>query len=147
MPKHISFRVGGIITGVIGIVVMPWKLIADPSGYIFTWLIGYSALLGPIGGILICDYFVINRTRYDLAALYREDGIYHYVKGYNPAAMLALVLGILPNIPGFLAQVSPLQVPAFFSDLYNYAWFTGFILAGLIYCILMKCIPAKTTTS
>jgi len=147
MPKRISFRVGGIITGVIGIAVMPWKLIADPSGYIFTWLIGYSALLGPIGGILICDYFIINRTRYDLAALYREGGIYNFTKGYNPAAMIALALGILPNIPGFLAQVTPLNVPAFFADLYNYAWFTGFILSGLIYCILMKCLPSKTTAT
>jgi NCS1 family nucleobase:cation symporter-1 len=97
--------------------------------------------LGPIGGILICDYFIINRTRYDLVALYKTDGIYNYTNGYNPIALIALILGILPNIPGFLAQVSPLNVPAFFVNLYSYAWFIGFILSGLIYLILMRRIP------
>ena len=147
IPKRISLRLGGLITGLIGIAVMPWKLIADPSGYIFTWLIGYSALLGPIGGILICDYFIINRTRYELAALYKAGGIYNYSNGYNPIALIALILGILPNIPGFLAQVSPLNVPAFFINLYSYAWFIGFILSGLIYFFMMRRIPATNQTT
>src|SRR6202034_4909482 len=69
-PQKISFRMGGFITGVVGIVMMPWKLLADPSGYIFTWLLGYSALLGPIGGILIADYFVVRRRQLNLVALY-----------------------------------------------------------------------------
>src|SRR6185369_6834334 len=73
-PKKISFRIGGFITGVIGILMMPWKLVADPTGYIFTWLVGYSALLGPIAGILIADYFVLRRTQLDVDALYRADG-------------------------------------------------------------------------
>src|SRR5664279_3757988 len=75
-PRRITFRIGGFITGIVGIVMMPWKLIADPSGYIFTWLIGYSALLGPIAGIMIADYFVLRGTRLDVEALYREDGEY-----------------------------------------------------------------------
>ena len=62
-PRTISFRTGGFITGVIGILMMPWKLVADPTGYIFTWLVGYTALLGPIGGILIADYFVCAGER------------------------------------------------------------------------------------
>lgn len=137
-PRKISLRVGGVITGIIGILMMPWKLVADPTGYIFTWLIGYSALLGPIGGILVCDYFVLRRTRYSLIDLYRENGIYRYSKGWNLCAVVALVVAILPNLPGFLAQVSSLSIPAFWISYYNYAWFTGFFLAFVLYYGLMK---------
>jgi len=136
MPQKITLRMGGLLTGVIGILMMPWKLIASPSGYIFTWLIGYSALLGPIGGILVCDYFVIHKTKYDLAGLYSESGPYLYRKGYNPIAMIALGVAILPNIPGFLGQITSLPIPTIFTNLYNYAWFTGFILAFGIYFLL-----------
>src|SRR5437867_3145001 len=81
-PRRISFRTGGLITGVIGILIQPWKLVADPSGYIYTWLIAYSALLGAVGGILIADYYLIRRTRLDLAGLYRKDGRYWYSRGF-----------------------------------------------------------------
>ncbi len=140
-PRRISRRTGGLITGVIGIVMMPWKLVADPTGYIFTWLIGYSALLGPIGGILICDYFLIRRTRLELDDLYRTDGVYSYRGGWNLVAMVALVAGILPSVPGFLGTVgavSPAQVGPFLMSLYSYAWFIGFGLALAVYWIGMK---------
>ena len=93
-PRHISFRTGGFITGVIGVVMMPWKLVADPSGYIFTWLVGYSALLGPIAGILIADYFVLRRTHLDLAALYRADGEYRYTGGFSLVGLTALAVAV-----------------------------------------------------
>src|SRR5438874_10326741 len=86
-PHKISFRTGGYITGVIGVLMMPWKLVADPSGYVFTWLVGYSALLGPIAGILIADYFVIRRTHLDIDALYRADGEYRYTNGFSIAGL------------------------------------------------------------
>src|SRR3954466_2609965 len=104
-PRRISFRIGGLITGIVGIVMMPWKLVADPSGYIFTWLVGYSALLGPIGGIMIADYFVYRHRRLNLRALYQADGEYRYYKGFSVAALVALVIAILPNLPGFLVTV------------------------------------------
>ncbi len=138
-PRHISRRAGGIITGIIGIAMMPWKLVADPSGYIFTWLIGYSALLGPIGGILIADYFVVRRTQLNVADLYRTDGEYAYRGGFNPAAILALVVGVVPNIPGFLGTINAVEgVSAFWMNLYSYAWFTGFGLAFVAYLVLRK---------
>jgi len=143
MPKAISMRMGGIITGIIGILMMPWKLVADPSGYIFTWLIGYSGLLGPIGGILVCDYFIIRRTKLDLPALYNPNGIYKYTGGYNIAAMLALVLAILPNVPGFLGQIKVLNVSAGWITFYNYAWFTGFFIALILYFIFMRLFNAQ----
>ncbi len=138
-PRRISFRTGGFITGFVGILMMPWKLVADPSGYIFTWLIGYSALLGPIGGILIADYFVLRRTRLDVRALYNPDGEYRFTNGFNISALVALVLSVLPCLPGFLATVKLLpatSVAPFWVNLYNYAWFVGFGLAFGIYVAL-----------
>jgi NCS1 family nucleobase:cation symporter-1 len=140
-PKKINFRTGGYITGVIGILIFPWKLVADPSGYIFTWLVGYSSLLGPIGGIMIVDYFFIRRQQLQVDDLYRAHGNYTYKYGWNKAALLALIAGILPNVPGFLTQVGALreeQVWPWLSGLYNYAWFIGFIVSGLTYRLLMK---------
>ncbi len=98
-PRRISFRTGGILTCVIGVAIMPWRLYIDLGGYIFTWLIGYSALLGPIAGIMIADYFLIRRTRLDVDALYDPQGQYG---GINWRAVVALVLAVLPNLPGFL---------------------------------------------
>src|SRR5581483_3007249 len=89
-PSKISFKTGGLITGLIGIRMKPWRLVADPSGYIFTWLVGYSALLGAIGGVLICDYYVIKKTRLDLPALYAAEGPYWYTRGWNPRGLAAL---------------------------------------------------------
>ncbi len=135
-PRHISFQTGGLITGVLGIVMMPWKLLATAGAYIFTWLIGYSALLGPIAGIMVADYWIIRRTELDVMELYRPEGKY---KGVNPVAMVALVVGVLPNLPGFLKAAGVTSGPPnFFDDLYVYAWFTGFILAFIIYVVGMR---------
>ncbi|MCC3160624.1 NCS1 family nucleobase:cation symporter-1 [Hymenobacter sp. 15J16-1T3B] len=140
-PQRISFTTGGYLTGVIGLLIFPWKLIADPSGYIFTWLVGYSALLGPIGGIMIADYYLLRRRQLDVPDLYRYDGRYAYRGGINRAAMLALAIGILPNVPGFLQAVGALPAGAvwpWLAGLYNYAWFVGFFLSGGLYVALMR---------
>lgn len=139
-PSKIDFKRGGIITAIIGILIMPWKLIADPNGYIFTWLIGYSALLGPVTGILLTDYFFIKKTKISVDDLYRIHGKYSYKEGFNIKALIALACGILPNIPGFLIQINALNkdsFPAFVTDLYHYAWFIGLALASISYYILM----------
>ena len=75
-PKYINFKTGGLITGILGIAIMPWKLLADPSGYIFTWLLGYSGGLGSIAGVLIADYWLVRRTELRLEDLYLPDGAY-----------------------------------------------------------------------
>ena len=100
-PHKISFRIGGLITGVIGILIMPWKLVADPSGYIFTWLVGYSALLGPIGGIMIADYFVYRHRQLDAKGLYRENGPYSYSAGFSIVALSRWVLPSCQTFPVF----------------------------------------------
>src|SRR5262249_17502404 len=111
-PRRISFRTGGLITAVIGVLMMPWKLVADPSGYIFKWLIAYSSLLGSVGGVLIADYFLIRRTRLDLRGLYDADGPYWYSGGVNALAVIALIAGILPCAPGFAATIGLLHTSA-----------------------------------
>ncbi|HXJ46022.1 MAG TPA: NCS1 family nucleobase:cation symporter-1 [Candidatus Dormibacteraeota bacterium] len=128
-PRLISFRTGGLITGVIGILMMPWKLLSDFNSYIFGWLVGYSGLLGPIAGIMIADYFVVRSRNLDLAALYRRGGAYEYSRGFNWRAMVALGLGVLVALVGLL-------LPAL-RWLYDYAWFVGFLISAVAYCVLM----------
>ncbi len=140
-PNKINFRMGGYITGIIGILIFPWKLVADPTGYIYTWLVGYSGLLGPVGGIMIADYYFIRKQNLNVDELYSHQGQYSFRNGFNNAAIIALLLGIVPNIPGFLLQVKLISSSAFpewISNLYNYAWFVGFFVSGFVYMILMR---------
>ena len=140
-PKKINFRTGGYITGVIGVLIFPWKLIADPTGYIFTWLIAYSSLLGPVGGIMIADYYFIRKQNLNVNELYQHNGQYSFGNGFNKCAIVALLCGILPNVPGFLLQIkliSSTAFPGWISHLYNYAWFVGFFVSGILYILLMR---------
>ena len=140
-PAAINFKTGGYLTGIIGVLIFPWKLIADPNGYIFTWLIAYSSLLGPVGGIMIADYFFIRRKVLVADDLYRPNGLYSYTNGFNTKAISALLLGILPNVPGFLLQIKLISAsvfPEWISHLYNYAWFVGFLVSGTIYLFFMR---------
>jgi nucleobase:cation symporter-1, NCS1 family len=146
-PKRISYVTGGLITAVIGILMMPWQLIGSMSAYIFTWLIGYSGLMGAIGGIMICDYFLLRGKKLELAELFKTNGVYSYTNGFNWRAIVALVLAILPVIPGFLrAATTPggqVQSPNFFDTLYVYAWFVTFTIGFVLYLVLMKIASPK----
>src|SRR5437867_8505795 len=129
-PSLISFRTGGLITGVVGILMMPWRLLRDFSSYIFGWLVGCSALLGPIAGIMICDYYVVRRRQLAVEDLYLRGGAYEYLHGFNPKAILALVAGVAIALIG-------LAVPAV-RWLFDYAWFVGFVVSGGLYFLLMQ---------
>jgi nucleobase:cation symporter-1, NCS1 family len=141
-PRLISYVTGGLITAVIGIVMMPWKLMATMGAYIFTWLIGYSGLMGAIAGILICDYWVIRKQRLNLADLFDPKGMYSYSNGFNWRAILTLVLAVAPVVPGFLRAASTpggqVAQPNFFDTLYTYAWFVTFAIGFAVYYVLMK---------
>jgi len=138
-PTLISFKTGGLITAVLGIVIMPWRLIADLGSYIFVWLIGYSALLGPIGGIMLCDYFILRKRVLKVEDLYSRTGIYSYTNGVNWKAVLVLFLAVLPNVPGFLnAATKSALFPAFFDQIYTYSWFVGLLLAAGLYYMVMR---------
>ncbi len=132
-PRFISFRTGGVITGIFGILMMPWKLLASPDTYIFTWLGGYGSLLGSIGGVLIVEYWLIARRRLHLQELYSEGGRY---PTWRWTALLAFALGAAPCVPGFLHAVDLVVVPEFFVQLYHYSVFVSFGLAAVIYLTL-----------
>jgi NCS1 family nucleobase:cation symporter-1 len=129
-PRLISFRTGGLITGVAGLLMMPWKLLTDFNSYIFGWLVGYSGLLGPIAGVMITDYFLLRKTRLQVDDLYRRGGRYEYRSGLNARAILALSAGIAVALIGLV--VPPLRW------LYDYAWFVGFAIAGFVYYLAMR---------
>ena len=128
-PQLISFRTGGLITGLLGLAMMPWKLMSTFGTYIFGWLVGYSGLLGPVAGIMVTDYFLIRGTKLDVFSLYCRDGAYEYKRGFNPKAIVALVAGVVVALIGL--AVAPLRF------LYDYAWFVGFFVAGVTYYVLM----------
>jgi NCS1 family nucleobase:cation symporter-1 len=139
-PKRISYVAGGLITAAIGIVMMPWKLYADAAAYIFTWLIGYSSLMGAIGGVLIADYWIVRRRELATADLFKLDGVYAYSGGVNYRAVAVLVAAILPVVPGFVrAATTPGGVvanPTFLDSLYTYAWFVTFSLSFALYLVV-----------
>jgi NCS1 family nucleobase:cation symporter-1 len=129
-PRFITFKTGGLITGIVGIAMQPWRLLADASGYIFDWLLAYSGGLGSIAGVLIADYWVVRASRLNLEDLYLTDGAYTYRRGFNPAAILATVVGC------FLAWGGRF-IPAL-KALYDYGWFVGFGAAFLVYVALER---------
>jgi NCS1 family nucleobase:cation symporter-1 len=129
-PRRISFRTGGLITCFMGIIMQPWKLMADFGSYIFGWLVGYSGFLGPIAGVMICDYFLIRKKLLVTADLYQRGGIYEYSRGFNWTAVLSLAAGAAVAFIGLV--VPSLHI------LYNYAWFVGFAVSFLVYFVLSK---------
>ena len=129
-PRLISFRTGGLITGFLGLAMMPWKLMSSFGNYIFGWLVGYSGLLGPVAGIMVADYFLVRGTRLEVQSLFHRGGPYEYVRGVNPRAMAALALGVAFALCGLVAP--PLRF------LYDYAWFVGFFVSSAAYVLLMR---------
>jgi len=130
LPKQISFRTGGLITAVVGIVMMPWKLLADYGTYIFGWLVGYSGFLGPIAGVLIADYFIVRRQKLEVKDLYIRKGSYEYSGGFNLKSLVALGSGIVIALIGLI--VPDLRF------LYDYAWFVGFATSFVLYVVVMR---------
>jgi NCS1 family nucleobase:cation symporter-1 len=138
-PRVITFRLGGLITGILGIIMQPWRLLADPSGYVFQWLGGYSGGLGSIAGVLIADYWLIRRKHLALGDLYKMRGAYSYAGGWNWRAVAATLLGCALAWGGLV--IPPLR------PLYDYAWFVGLLVAGGVYFLLMKGVPVAESTT
>jgi NCS1 family nucleobase:cation symporter-1 len=150
-PRWITFRRGGLITGLVGILMQPWRLLADPQGYIFSWLLGYSGGLGSIAGVLIADYWLLRRKRLELADLYRPKGAYSYAGGWNIRAVAATLLGCGLAWSGLLINaIYPDEdygsFARFFVSLYNYAWFVGFFASGTSYLLLTRLFPPHSRT-
>jgi NCS1 family nucleobase:cation symporter-1 len=159
-PKLISFRTGGIITAIVGVLIQPWYLISDPNVYIFTWLGFYGGATGAIAGVLIADYWLVRKTVVRLGDLYRPDGIYRYVSGWNWRAVVALVVGVVlavggaysataadgsatgPFPPGGILSFLKIELP-WGGFLYDYSWIVGLIVSLLVYWALATFFPAE----
>ena len=141
-PKYISFRTGGIITAVIGVISFPWLILETAGAYVFTWLVGYGSLLGAIGAVMIVDYWIVRKQQLDLAELYKMDGKYAYSGGWNWRAIAAVFIGVIPVLPGFFkAATTPgfagvFENPTFIESLYNYGLFFTFGVSALAYLAL-----------
>jgi NCS1 family nucleobase:cation symporter-1 len=152
-PKLISFRTGGIITAIIGVLIQPWYLFSNPDVYIFTWLGFYGGATGAIAGVLIADYWWVRRTNLRLADLFRTDGgAYRYAAGWNWRALVALVVGIVLAVGGaYTATGTQGPFPAdglipFLKPLYDYSWVVGLVAGFLIYVILTMVAPMREST-
>jgi NCS1 family nucleobase:cation symporter-1 len=140
-PAKISFRTGGIIAALLGLLFMPWKLLASSGNYLFTWLGGYGTLLGAIAGILLADYYLVRRGQLQVDDLYRRGGAYEYRNGWNPQALVAFVLGVLPCLPGYLAVSGVIDksgMPAIWLTLFDAGWFFSLAVAGAYYYLTAK---------
>lgn len=164
-PQRISFTTGGVVTALLGIAMRPWKLVESSQvdcvsccceyisriisprhkGFIFTWLIGSSVVLGPIGGIAIADYYLAKKQQLDIDALYsaRPEGAYWYRGGWNPAALVALAVGAAPCVPGLVSELTGCTVAAIWTQLYHCCWFVGFVLAGVVYVAASKALQPR----
>jgi NCS1 family nucleobase:cation symporter-1 len=139
-PKYISFRTGGIITAVIGVLSFPWLILETAGAYIFTWLVGYGSLLGAIGAVMIVDYWIVRRRQLDLAELYKMNGSYSYSNGWNWRAIVAVLVSVVLVLPGFVKAATtaglnggPFPNPTFIESLYNYGLFLTFTVSALVY--------------
>ncbi|KAE9585425.1 hypothetical protein Lal_00017943 [Lupinus albus] len=151
-PTLFTFRRGALLTAILGIAFQPWRLLKSSESFVYTWLVGYSALIGPIGGIILVDYYLIQKRNLCLRDLYSRSalGAYYYSRGFNVAAILALVFGVLPVIPGFLDKVGIVtSVPDIFVVIYNNAWFISSFSAGFLYFILssLRKKPDKSSST
>ncbi|MGE0550782.1 MAG: NCS1 family nucleobase:cation symporter-1 [Kofleriaceae bacterium] len=136
LPGKIDFKTGGLITGVIGIAMMPWELLKDTNSYILGWLVGYSGSLGSVAGVLIVDYWILRKKQLDLRSLYVEDGAYRYTNGWNVPAVIATIAGTAVALLGvFWDAMRPI---------YDWSWFVGFGLSGALYWVLMRGVVPPT---
>jgi nucleobase:cation symporter-1, NCS1 family len=140
-PQKISFRTGGLIAAVIGLLFQPWYLLATSGGYLFSWLGGYGTLLGAIAGILLVDYYLVRKTELNVPDLYERNGEYEYSGGWNVQALIAFALGVLPCLPGYLVVSGVMakeSVSGFWVDLFGFGWFFSLFVAGLYYYLTAK---------
>eukprot|EP00891_Asterochloris_glomerata_P007041 jgi/Astpho2/7041/e_gw1.00107.50.1_t len=146
-PRVFSFTKSAVAMAIVALITRPWLLISSSKGFIFTWLIGYSVLLGPVGGILLADYYVVKRRQLDVNGLYSADsaGPYWYKGGWNRAAVLALLGGIAPTLPGLLQEVGLLQnIASWLRLLYSASWFVGTLTGSAMYVLLTRRTPSSS---
>ena len=152
LPRWLNFRTAGLVTGVVGVVIQPWRLISDPSIYIFVWLSFYGGLLASVAGVLIAGYWLIDRTNLFLADLYLADGRYWYSAGWNWRGVVATLLGSLLAVGGAYSNPGAGPFPQdglipFLKPLYDYSWAVGLVVGFLTYLVLTITAPTRRATT
>ncbi|KAK9701002.1 uracil permease [Basidiobolus ranarum] len=136
-PRYMTIRRGSILCAVVGICICPWKLLSGANGFL-NFLSSYTTFLGPIGGVVIADYWIVRKRYVEVSELYKPGGIYWYSNGFHMPALVALVIGIIPNFPGFLNKIGVQGIPDFFQKVFNFSWFIGFLLGGFVYVMICQ---------
>jgi NCS1 family nucleobase:cation symporter-1 len=141
LPRWLNFRTAGLLTGIIGILIQPWRLVSDPKTYIFTWLGFYGGVLASVAGVLIAGYWAIGKTRIELADLYRPEGRYWFAGGWNWRAVVATLLGAVVAVGGAYSEPGSGPFPAdglipFLKPVYDYSWVAGLVVGFLVYAAL-----------
>ena len=152
LPRWLNFRTAGLVTGVVGVVIQPWRLISDPSIYIFVWLSFYGGLLASVAGVLIAGYWLIDRTNLFLADLYLADGRYWYSAGWNWRGVVATLLGSLLAVGGAYSNPGAGPFPQdglipILKPLYDYSWAVGLVVGFLTYLVLTITAPTRQATA
>ena len=151
-PKLISFKAGGVITGVIALLIQPWRLLDNPNAYVFTWLGSTGGLLGAICGVLIVDYWLVRRSQLDLPGLYLRGGVFEFSRGWNWRAVVAMLLGGFLAVGGAHSDPGNGPFPVhglvpFLKPLYDYGWFVGIFVGGLTFLALTRLAPQRVDAS
>ncbi|KAI4212932.1 MAG: hypothetical protein LQ351_004457 [Letrouitia transgressa] len=134
-PAYVNIRRGQLVCAVIAWVLVPWKILASATSFL-NFMSAYSVFLGPIAAILVWDFWWVKGGKYDVVALYQPDGIYRYTCGVNFRALVAFVVGVAPNLPGFINSVNPRIDPGVGKRPYTFAWLLGFVITSLMYLVL-----------
>lgn len=144
-PDKLTFTHGALLCTGLGAVTMPWRLYHDPATYLLAWLLGTGALLAPVVGITVADY-IMRRGTLNVNDLYKRHGVYEYTRGVNWLAVVALMLAIVPSVPGFVTALRGAPQAGTFGTIYHWAWFVGFLIAAVVYVAGMRATGADRRT-
>jgi NCS1 family nucleobase:cation symporter-1 len=144
-PQYVNIRRGQLICAVVAWALVPWKILKS-AGNFLNFMAAYAVFLGPIAAILVCDFWVVKKRRYDTLALYQRHGIYRYTAGVNWRAVIAFVVGVVPNMPGFIASINPSINVGVGARPYTFGWLLGFVATSVVYTVLGVWIMPPTET-
>jgi NCS1 family nucleobase:cation symporter-1 len=140
VPKYVSQRRGAIIFSILGVLANPWRFLTQAETFI-TVLSSFGVFMSPAAAILIVDFWIIRRQKWDIPDLYKTDGIYWFNAGVNWRAIVAYLIGMWPALPGFINAVSGMEVHIVWRRFYQISFFFGYLVSGILFYIFNKISP------